>query len=63
MSRRKPERLLARLHFGLADDARYDRIEIAWPGGEREAFPGGAANQVVTLKQGGGTVVRARGGR
>jgi enediyne biosynthesis protein E4 len=52
-----------RLHFGLATDARYDRIEIAWPGGEREAFPGGAANQVVTLKQGGGTVVRARGGR
>jgi hypothetical protein len=51
-----------RLHFGLADDARYERIEVAWPGGEREAFPGGAANQVVTLKQGAGTAVRARAG-
>jgi len=51
-----------RLHFGLADDARYDRIEVAWPGGERESFPGGAANQVVTLKQGAGTPARARAG-
>ena len=51
-----------RLHFGLADDARYERIEVAWPGGEREAFPGGAANQVVTVKQGAGTLVRTRAG-
>ena len=49
-----------RLHFGLGDEGRYDRIEVVWPGGEREAFPGGAANQVVTLKQGTGTLVRAR---
>ena len=52
----------SRLHFGLADDARYERIEVAWPGGEREAFPGGAANQVVTVKQGAGTLVRTRAG-
>jgi len=51
-----------RLHFGLGDEGRYDRIEVVWPGGEREAFPGGAANQVVTLKQGTGTLVRARAG-
>jgi len=44
-----------RLHFGLADDARYERIEVGWPGGEREVFPGGAANRVVTLAQGSGT--------
>jgi hypothetical protein len=44
-----------RLHFGLADDARYDHIEVAWPGGERETFPGGVANQVVVIKQGAGT--------
>jgi hypothetical protein len=44
-----------RLHFGLADDASYQRLEVQWPGGVREAFPGGAANRIVTLKQGAGT--------
>jgi hypothetical protein len=48
-----------RLHFGLADDGRYDRIEVAWPGGERESFPGGPANQVVTLRQGTSHLVSA----
>jgi hypothetical protein len=43
-----------RLHFGLADDARYDRIEVAWPGGAREGFPAGAANRIVVLEQGTG---------
>jgi hypothetical protein len=44
-----------RLHFGLADDASYQRIEVQWPGGAREVFPGGAANRIVVLKQGEGT--------
>ena len=44
-----------RLHFGLADDARYDRIEVAWPGGDREVFPAGAANRILVLEQGTGT--------
>jgi hypothetical protein len=44
-----------RLHFGLADDARYDRIEVAWPGGEHESFAGGEANRIVVIKQGTGT--------
>jgi hypothetical protein len=43
-----------RLHFGLGDEARYATIEVAWPGGERETFPGGAANRLVVLKQGAG---------
>jgi hypothetical protein len=43
-----------RLHFGLAGAASYDRLEVEWPGGPREAFPGGAANRVVTVKQGTG---------
>jgi hypothetical protein len=43
-----------RLHFGLADDARYDRIEVTWPGGEREVFPAGAANRIAVLEQGTG---------
>src|SRR5207249_9041344 len=40
-----------RLHFGLADDASYKRIEVQWPGGAREVFEGGAANRIVVLKQ------------
>jgi hypothetical protein len=47
-----------RLHFGLADDASYQRIEVQWPGGAREVFPGGAANRIVVLKQGMGTPAR-----
>jgi hypothetical protein len=44
-----------RLHFGLADDTSYQRLEVQWPGGVREAFPGGTANRIVTVKQGAGT--------
>jgi hypothetical protein len=43
-----------RVHAGLADDQSYERIEVIWPGGQKEVFPGGKANQVVTLKQGTG---------
>jgi len=45
----------ARLHFGLSNDVAYDRIEVAWPGGGRESFPGGKANTIVTVTQGSGT--------
>jgi enediyne biosynthesis protein E4 len=48
----------SRLHFGLGDQSRYDRIEVQWPGGDREVFAGGAANQIVTVRQGGGSPVR-----
>jgi enediyne biosynthesis protein E4 len=44
-----------RVHFGLADNPSYQRIEVEWPGGTREVFPGGKANQIVVLKQGSGT--------
>jgi hypothetical protein len=43
-----------RQHFGLGNDTSYDRVEIQWPGGEREVFPGGKANTIVTLTQGTG---------
>ena len=46
-----------RLHFGLADAAAYDRIEIQWPHGQRERFPAGKANRIVTLKEGTGIPV------
>ena len=38
-----------RVHVGLADDTSYQRIEVQWPGGQREVFPGGKANQIVAL--------------
>jgi hypothetical protein len=50
-----------RAHFGLAESAKYDRIEVQWPGGGREVFPGAAANRIVKLKQGEGTVAKASG--
>jgi enediyne biosynthesis protein E4 len=45
----------ARLHFGLDAAKAYDRIEVQWPGGKRETFPGGEANRIVTVKQGTGS--------
>jgi hypothetical protein len=44
-----------RVHAGLADDSSYERIEVQWPGGAREVFPGGKANHIITLKQGTGS--------
>ena len=48
-----------RVHFGLGDDAAYSRIEVRWPSGERERFPGGKANQIAVLKQGTGERIAA----
>jgi hypothetical protein len=48
------------VHVGLGDDSKYDRIEVQWPGGAREAFPGGKADRIVTVKQGSGTRVSAK---
>jgi hypothetical protein len=44
----------SRQHFGLGSDRRYARIEVVWPGGQRESFPGGEANRVVVVEQGRG---------
>jgi hypothetical protein len=43
------------LHFGLGEAEKIDRVEVVWPGGQREIFPGGAVNLRRTL-------VRGRGG-
>ncbi len=48
----------SRQHFGLGGDARYARIEVVWPGGQREAFPGGEADREVVVEQGKGSPVR-----
>jgi hypothetical protein len=49
-----------RLHFGLGDAATYDRIEVQWPGGQRERFPGGKVNRIITLKEGTGMPADSR---
>jgi hypothetical protein len=41
-----------RLHFGLGTATQYQRVEVQWPGGKRETFPGGKANRIIELKQG-----------
>ena len=43
-----------RLHFGLGSSAEVIRIEVRWPNGTSEAFPGGIADRFVTLIEGQG---------
>ena len=45
----------SRLHFGLGDRTRVERIEVRWPGGFKETWSDVAADQLVTLTEGGGT--------
>src|SRR5262249_20630762 len=42
-----------RLHFGLGDAQRYDEIQVRWPDGRGQRFPGGTANRVITLRRSG----------
>lgn len=43
-----------RLHFGIGDAAKVDRIEVAWPSDRKEVFLDVKANQVVVLEEGKG---------
>lgn len=43
-----------RLFFGLGNASAYDEIEVTWPDGRRERFPGGPVDQRVVLRQGDG---------
>jgi hypothetical protein len=38
-------------HVGLGDVATFERIEVSWPDGGREEFPGGPADRAIVLKQ------------
>jgi hypothetical protein len=40
-----------RLHFGLGSRRQVGRIEVRWPNGKREVFPGGDADRFVTLME------------
>src|SRR5205823_1282207 len=42
-----------RAHFGLGTAAQVEAIEVRWPDGSTERFPGRAANQVVEVRKGG----------
>jgi hypothetical protein len=43
-----------RAHFGLGSAERVDGIEVLWPDGTRESFPGCAADRAVELRKGEG---------
>jgi hypothetical protein len=46
-------------HFGVGAASLVDAIEVVWPDGSEETFPGGPADRLVELRKGeGATVVR-----
>lgn len=48
-----------RLHFGLGSAASFDRIEVLWPSGLFEQFPGGLGDRFVSLVEGSGAALHA----
>jgi hypothetical protein len=47
-----------RLHVGLGVASTVDRLEIRWPSGKTELLHNVPANQVLTIREGGGIVAR-----
>lgn len=45
---------VAPVHFGLGTANDIDGIEVVWPGGEIEAFPGTPVDRLITVTRGGG---------
>jgi hypothetical protein len=43
-----------RAHFGLGPAAAVDALDVVWPDGTEESFPGGPADRVVVLRKGEG---------
>jgi hypothetical protein len=41
-----------RLHFGLGDAVKIDKVEVKWPDGSTQSFEGVAADRFYKLKQG-----------
>ena len=42
------------LHFGVGETETIDRIEVRWPDGSAEVFPGGSVDRSITLRRGSG---------
>jgi len=45
-----------RLHIGLGENPKIDRLEIRWSDGSREVYPGPASDQYITFRQGYGII-------
>ncbi len=43
-----------RVHFGLGDDAKVERLEVLWPSGLKQEFTGVAADRIYQLTEGDG---------
>jgi hypothetical protein len=43
-----------RAHFGLGSASSYDAVQVVWPDGRVEVFPGGSADRVLVLRRGEG---------
>jgi hypothetical protein len=50
-----------RLHFGIGDAVKVDRIDLSWPSGRKEFFQDLKANQIVSLEEGKGMKADAPG--
>jgi hypothetical protein len=48
-----------RVHFGLGQAPRAERLEIRWPGGATETIDNVPANHLITIREGMGEVARA----
>ena len=47
-----------RVHFGLGQATRIDRLEIRWPSGTTEVVADAAINQILTVVEGKGVIRR-----
>jgi hypothetical protein len=45
----------SRLHFGVGERSRIDKIEVRWPGGFQESWTNVAVDQILPLTEGAGT--------
>ncbi len=45
-----------RIHFGLGDHQRVDKLEVLWPDGKVESIPNLAADRYYTIREGAGVV-------
>lgn len=49
-----------RVHFGLGPIDRIDAIDVVWPDGLEEVFPGGSVDRLITLRRGDGQASAGR---